>query len=117
MTLSGRHNPVVRAKELRYAIDLSGELRTEDGTALEADPAWTPEHLLLAALVRCSLKSLELPRAARRQRPRGRTGKRAGDDHEAGSRRALCDGRARRRARRPTHTGRRRLRALRESRT
>ena len=50
----------VRAKELRYAIDLadSGTLRTEDGTPLEPDPAWSPEHLLLAALVRCSLTSL-----------------------------------------------------------
>jgi organic hydroperoxide reductase OsmC/OhrA len=51
---------VARAKELRFAVDLrdSGSLRTEDGTPLEADPAWSPEHLLLAALVRCSLKSL-----------------------------------------------------------
>jgi organic hydroperoxide reductase OsmC/OhrA len=60
MTLSGRHNPHVtpKAKELRYAVDLRDELRTEDGTPLHADAAWTPEHLLLAALVRCSLKSL-----------------------------------------------------------
>jgi organic hydroperoxide reductase OsmC/OhrA len=50
----------VKAKELRYAIDLGegGDLRVEDGTLLAADPAWAPEHLLLAALVRCSLKSL-----------------------------------------------------------
>jgi organic hydroperoxide reductase OsmC/OhrA len=48
-----------RPKEFRYAIDLGDELRTEDGTPLQADAAWTPEHLLLAALVRCSLKSLE----------------------------------------------------------
>jgi organic hydroperoxide reductase OsmC/OhrA len=50
----------VKPKELRFAVDLreSGSLRTEDGTALEADPAWSPEHLLLAAVVRCSLKSL-----------------------------------------------------------
>ena len=48
-----------RPKEFRYAIDLRDELRTEDGTPLHADAAWTPEHLLLAALVRCSLKSLE----------------------------------------------------------
>jgi organic hydroperoxide reductase OsmC/OhrA len=50
----------VKAKELRYAIDLGedGGLRVEDGTLLEADPAWTPEHLLLAALIRCSLKAL-----------------------------------------------------------
>jgi organic hydroperoxide reductase OsmC/OhrA len=48
-----------KAKELRYAIDLRDELRTEDGTPLHVDPAWSPEHLLLAALLRCSLKSLD----------------------------------------------------------
>jgi uncharacterized OsmC-like protein len=50
----------IRAKTFRYAVDLraGGSLRTEDGTPLETDPAWTPEHLLLAALVRCSLQSL-----------------------------------------------------------
>lgn len=50
----------LRAREFRYAVDLrdGGGLRTEDGTPLETDPAWTPEHLLLAALVRCSLQSL-----------------------------------------------------------
>jgi organic hydroperoxide reductase OsmC/OhrA len=50
----------VKAKEFRYAVDLDegGSLRAEDGTPLDADPAWTPEHLLLAALVRCTLKSL-----------------------------------------------------------
>ena len=49
-----------KSKEFRYAVDLrdGGALRTEDGTALEAEPAWSPEHLLLAALVRCSLTSL-----------------------------------------------------------
>ena len=50
----------VRAKELRYAVDLSpsGELTEEHGVALDAPTEWSPEHLLLAALVRCSLKSL-----------------------------------------------------------
>ena len=50
----------VRAKELRYVVDLSasGELSDENGVVLEAPPAWSPEHLLLAALVGCSLKSL-----------------------------------------------------------
>jgi uncharacterized OsmC-like protein len=50
----------VEAKEFRYAVSLDegGSLRAEDGTPLAADPAWSPEHLLLAALVRCSLKSL-----------------------------------------------------------
>jgi organic hydroperoxide reductase OsmC/OhrA len=48
-----------RAKEFRYAVDLRDDVRTEDGTPLRADAAWAPEHLLLAALVRCSLKSLD----------------------------------------------------------
>jgi uncharacterized OsmC-like protein len=50
----------VRAKELRYAVDLTGagELVEEHGVALDAPTEWSPEHLLLAALVRCSLKSL-----------------------------------------------------------
>ena len=50
----------VKAKELRYAVDLTaaGGLLEEHGVALDAPPEWSPEHLLLAALVRCSLKSL-----------------------------------------------------------
>jgi len=50
----------VRAKELRYAVDLSvsGELSVENGVALEAPREWSPEHLLLGAVVACSLKSL-----------------------------------------------------------
>jgi organic hydroperoxide reductase OsmC/OhrA len=50
----------VRAKELRYAVDLTadGELRDENGVVLDVPAEWSPEHLLLAALVRCSLKSL-----------------------------------------------------------
>ena len=50
----------VRAKELRYAVDLGpgATLREESGVALETPAEWTPEHLLLAALVRCSLTSL-----------------------------------------------------------
>ena len=50
----------VKAKQLRYAVELtaSGELREENGVALESPSEWTPEHLLLAALVRCSVKSL-----------------------------------------------------------
>jgi uncharacterized OsmC-like protein len=49
-----------KAKELRYAVDLTtaGELTEENGVALDAPPEWSPEHLLLAALLRCSLKSL-----------------------------------------------------------
>jgi uncharacterized OsmC-like protein len=50
----------VRAKELRYAVDLTtgGELLGENGVVLDVPAGWSPEHLLLAALVRCSLKSL-----------------------------------------------------------
>jgi uncharacterized OsmC-like protein len=50
----------IKAKKLRYAIELTaaGELKEEDGVVLETPPEWTPEHLLLASLVRCSLQSL-----------------------------------------------------------
>jgi organic hydroperoxide reductase OsmC/OhrA len=46
-------------RELRFAVDLGagGELRDETGVRLAVPPEWTPEHLLLAALVRCSLAS------------------------------------------------------------
>jgi uncharacterized OsmC-like protein len=48
------------AKEFRYAIalDRAGRLTTEGEALLELDPAWTPEHLVLAGLVRCTLQSL-----------------------------------------------------------
>ncbi|MBA3734492.1 MAG: OsmC family protein [Actinobacteria bacterium] len=48
------------AKEFRYAIGLDRAGRvTADGRApLNLDPAWTPEHLVLAGLVRCTLQSL-----------------------------------------------------------
>ena len=50
----------VRAKELRYAVDLTtgGELKDENGVVLDVPAEWSAEHLLLAALARCSLKSL-----------------------------------------------------------
>jgi organic hydroperoxide reductase OsmC/OhrA len=49
-----------KAKEFRYAVDLGegDSVRTEDGTPLGPGPEWTPEHLLLAGLLRCSVKSL-----------------------------------------------------------
>ncbi len=50
-----------KARELRFAVDLatSGEYRDENGVGLEVPAEWTPEHLLLAALIRCSLASFE----------------------------------------------------------
>ena len=49
-----------KPKEFRYAIELDagGGLHTESGAALVTGPEWTPEHLLLAGLVRCTLDSL-----------------------------------------------------------
>jgi organic hydroperoxide reductase OsmC/OhrA len=49
----------IKPREFRFAIDLGDDVRTEDGTPLGAGAEWTPEHLLLAALVRCSLASLD----------------------------------------------------------
>lgn len=48
------------AKELRYGIDLTpnGGLTDENGIGLDVPAGWSPEHLLLAALIRCSLQSL-----------------------------------------------------------
>lgn len=50
----------VRAKQLWYAVELTpgGEMTDENGVVLEVPPEWSPEHLLLAGLLRCSLKSL-----------------------------------------------------------
>jgi uncharacterized OsmC-like protein len=50
----------VKAKELRFAVELTtaGQLTEENGVVLEVPEGWSPEHLLLAALIRCSLKSL-----------------------------------------------------------
>jgi organic hydroperoxide reductase OsmC/OhrA len=50
----------VKGKELRFAIGLGadGSVSTENGATLVAGDDWTAEHLLLAALVRCSLHSL-----------------------------------------------------------
>jgi organic hydroperoxide reductase OsmC/OhrA len=52
----------IEAKKLRYAVELTtdGELHDEDGVVLDVPGEWSPEHLLLAALIRCSLKSLDL---------------------------------------------------------
>jgi uncharacterized OsmC-like protein len=48
------------AREFRYAIgvDRTGRVTADGRSPLDLDAAWTPEHLLLAGLVRCTLQSL-----------------------------------------------------------
>jgi uncharacterized OsmC-like protein len=50
----------VKAKEFRYELELdrAGRLTANDRAPLDLDAAWTPEHLVLAGLVRCTLQSL-----------------------------------------------------------
>jgi organic hydroperoxide reductase OsmC/OhrA len=50
----------VRAKELRFEaeLDAAGELTAEGCEPVQLDEPWTAEHLLLAAVLRCSLSSL-----------------------------------------------------------
>jgi organic hydroperoxide reductase OsmC/OhrA len=50
-----------RPKRIDYDVAVDSELRaTSDGRApLDAGRGWTPEHLVLAALARCSLASLD----------------------------------------------------------
>jgi organic hydroperoxide reductase OsmC/OhrA len=82
----------VKAKELRFAVDLGvdGELTEESGEPLELPAAWKPEHLLLAALVRCSLKSFHFHAARKGSKVRSASGsaravvtKRESDDRYA----------------------------------
>jgi organic hydroperoxide reductase OsmC/OhrA len=48
------------AKTFTYAASLDGDgrLLADGGDPLEPGEAWTPEHLVLAGLMRCSLESL-----------------------------------------------------------
>jgi len=48
------------AKEFRYEIaqDRAGRVTAGGQAPLDLDEAWTPEHLVLAGLVRCTLQSL-----------------------------------------------------------
>lgn len=49
-----------KAKEFRYAValDRAGRVTADGRAPLDLDAAWTPEHLVLAGLVRCTLQSL-----------------------------------------------------------
>ncbi len=48
------------AKRFEYAASLDGDGRmlADGGDLLEPGAAWAPEHLVLAGLMRCTLKSL-----------------------------------------------------------
>jgi uncharacterized OsmC-like protein len=48
------------AKEFRYEIaqDRAGRVTASGEAPLDLDDAWTPEHLVLAGLTRCTLQSL-----------------------------------------------------------
>ena len=50
----------VKAKEFHYTIELdrTGRLTAGGASPLDLDAAWTPEHLVLAGLARCTLQSL-----------------------------------------------------------
>lgn len=50
-----------RAKRFDYAVTLGsdGALSAETGPPLAAGEEWTPEHLVLAGLAMCTMKSLE----------------------------------------------------------
>lgn len=50
----------MKGKEFSYAIELdrAGRLTADGRAPLDLDAAWTPEHLVLAGLVRCTLQSL-----------------------------------------------------------
>jgi organic hydroperoxide reductase OsmC/OhrA len=49
-----------RSKRFEYAasVDPDGTMRAEGAAAVSTPPGWTPDHLVLAALARCSLGSL-----------------------------------------------------------
>jgi organic hydroperoxide reductase OsmC/OhrA len=49
----------VKPKVLNYAVevDRGGRMTIPGGAQIEAPEGWSPDHLLLAALVRCSIES------------------------------------------------------------
>ena len=51
----------VRAKVFEYtsSLDRQGGIAAEGGGPVHLSAEWTPEHVLLAALLRCALASLE----------------------------------------------------------
>ena len=50
----------MKAKEFTYSIELdrAGRITADGQSPLDLERVWTPEHLVLAGLVRCTLQSL-----------------------------------------------------------
>ena len=86
-----------KAKEFRYAIglDRTGRVTADGQSPLDLDAAWTPEHLVLAGLVRCTLQSLRF-HAAPQEIDFVAEAPRVGDGHPPTRGRALCVRRDRR---------------------
>mgnify|MGYP003422975848 CR=1 FL=1 len=49
-----------RAKRFDYAVhvEMSGEMTIDGGSLIEPGEEWTPEHLVLAGLAKCTMLSL-----------------------------------------------------------
>ncbi len=62
---------MARRFEFSASVDRDGGLCAEDREALDPGEAWTPEHLLLAALCRCTLASLRFHASAAGVEARG----------------------------------------------
>jgi uncharacterized OsmC-like protein len=48
----------VKRFEYAIAVDRAGQLSAEGGAPFLPDENWSPDHLLLAAVARCTIKSL-----------------------------------------------------------
>ena len=79
-----------QAKVLEYAVevDRGGRMTIPGGAQIEPGEGWSPDHLLLAALVRCSIDSFTY-HARRAGHDVAGSGSSAGEDHEARLRRPL----------------------------
>lgn len=72
--------------EYRIAVEREGRLTADGASPLEIEEAWSPDHLLLAALARCTIKSLRHHaeraeiRVAASAEAAGAVAKRASDD-------------------------------------
>jgi organic hydroperoxide reductase OsmC/OhrA len=57
--IAWRGTSVAKRFEYTASLDAEGRLLADGGAPLEPESAWTPEHLVLAGLMRCTLESLD----------------------------------------------------------